>query len=289
MTISVRLFPAFTLLGSVLLLSSAQAADAPKVTSQQLAPNLYLVKGSGGNIGALLGKDGALVIDAQFAATAPLVKAELARLQSGVQVNTLVNTLVNTHFHKDHTDGNAALAGGARIIAHQAVLTRLQSDAKFNKAGLPTETFSGEKTLQINDQQVLLQTMPVSHTDGDLVVWFKAQNVLHMGDLFFADRFPFIDLNSGGSVAGYIANTKTILGQINDSTKIIPGHGELMDKAGLQRFLTMMEQTLAEVQAMKAQGLSADQAVAKGLSAQWKSWSWNFITEEKWIRTLYQA
>ncbi len=285
MTLSVRLFPAVALLGSTLFLSSALAADAPKVSSQQLAPNLYLVKGSGGNIGALLGQDGALVVDAQFAATAPLVKAELQRLQSGVQVNTLVNT----HFHKDHTDGNAALAGGAKIIAHQAVLSRLQSDAKFNQAGLPTETFSGEKTLQINDQQVLLQTMPVSHTDGDLVVWFKAQNVLHMGDLFFADRFPFIDLNSGGSVAGYINNTKTILGQINDSTKIIPGHGELMDKAGLQRFLAMMEQTLAEVQAMKAQGLTADQAVAKGLSAQWKSWSWNFITEEKWIRTLYQA
>ena len=285
MTLSARLFPAVALLGSTLFLSSALAADAPKVSSQQLAPNLYLVKGSGGNIGALLGQDGALVVDAQFAATAPLVKAELQRLQSGVQVNTLVNT----HFHKDHTDGNAALAGGAKIIAHQAVLSRLQSDAKFNQAGLPTETFSGEKTLQINDQQVLLQTMPVSHTDGDLVVWFKAQNVLHMGDLFFADRFPFIDLNSGGSVAGYINNTKTILGQINDSTKIIPGHGDLMDKAGLQRFLAMMEQTLAEVQAMKAQGLTADQAVAKGLSAQWKSWSWNFITEEKWIRTLYQA
>ncbi len=285
MTLSVRLFPALALFGSALLVNSASAADAPKVSSQQLAPNLYLVKGSGGNIGALLGKDGALIIDAQFAATAPLVKAELQRLQSGVQVSTLVNT----HFHKDHTDGNAALAGGAKIIAHQAVLSRLQSDAKFNKAGLPTETFSGEKTLQMNDQQVLLQTMPVSHTDGDLVVWFKAQNVLHMGDLFFADRFPFIDLNSGGSVVGYINNTKTILGQINDSTKIIPGHGELMDKAGLQRFLAMMEQTLAEVQAMKAQGLTADQAVAKGLSAQWKSWSWNFITEEKWIRTLYQA
>jgi len=285
MTISVRLIPAFALLGSALFVSSVLAADAPKVSSQQLAPQLYLVKGSGGNIAAFLGKDGALVIDAQFAATAPLVKAELNRLQSGISVNTLVNT----HFHKDHTDGNAALAGGARIIAHQAVLTRLQSDAKFNQAGLPTETFSGEKTLSLNGQQVMLRTMPVSHTDGDLVVWFKAQNVLHMGDLFFADRFPFIDLNSGGSVAGYIANTKTILSQINDTTKIIPGHGDLMDKAGLQRFLTMMEQTLSEVQAMKAQGLSADQAVAKGLSAQWKKWSWNFITEEKWIRTLYQA
>jgi glyoxylase-like metal-dependent hydrolase (beta-lactamase superfamily II) len=285
MTISVRLIPAFALLGSALFVSSVLAADAPKVTSQQLAPQLYLVKGSGGNIAAMLGTDGALIVDAQFAATAPLVKAELDRLQSGISVNTLVNT----HFHKDHTDGNAALAGGARIIAHQAVLTRLQSDAKFNQAGLPTETFSGEKTLSLNGQQVMLKTMPISHTDGDLVVWFKAQNVLHMGDLFFADRFPFIDLNSGGSVAGYIANTKTILSQVNDTTKIIPGHGDLMDKAGLQRFLTMMEQTLSEVQAMKAQGLSADQAVSKGLSAQWKKWSWNFITEEKWIRTLYQA
>ena len=285
MTISARLIPAFALLGSALFCHSVLAADPPKITSQPLAPQLYMVKGSGGNIGVLLGKDGALVVDAQFAATAPLVKAELERLQSGVSVNTLVNT----HFHRDHTDGNAALAGGARIIAHQAVLTRLQSDEKFNKAGLPTETVSGEKTLSLNGQQVLLQTLPVSHTDGDLVVWFKAQNVLHMGDLFFADRFPFIDLKSGGSVAGYIANTKTILSQIDDATKIIPGHGDLMDKAGLQRSLTMMEQTLAEVQAMKAQGLSADQAVAKGLSAEWKKWSWNFITEERWIRTLYQA
>ena len=131
--------------------------------------------------------------------------------------------------------------------------------------------------------------MPVSHTDGDLVVWFKEANVLHMGDLFFADRFPFIDLKSGGSVAGYISNVKLLLSQIDDKTRLVPGHGDLMDKAGLQRFLTMMEQTLSEVNALKAQGKTEDQIVAQGLSAQWKSWSWNFITEERWIRTLFQA
>ena len=123
-------------------------------------------------------------------------------------------------------------------------------------------------------------TMPVSHTDGDLVVWFKDANVLHTGDF---------DLNSGGSVAGYISNVKQLLSQIDDKTKLIPGHGDLMDKAGLQRFLTMMEQTLAEVNALKAAGKTEDQIVAQGLSAQWKSWSWNFITEERWIRTLFKA
>lgn len=156
-------------------------------------------------------------------------------------------------------------------------------------AGLPTETFVGEKALHLNGVNLKLVTMPVSHTDGDLVVWFKDANVLHTGDLFFADRFPFIDLKSGGSVTGYINNVKLLLSQIDDKTKLIPGHGDLMDKAGLQRFLTMMEQTLAEVNALKAQGKTEDQIVAQGLSAQWKSWSWNFITEERWIRTLFKA
>ncbi len=274
-----------TLICSAVLSSAAVAntQQLPPVSSQQLAPGLYLLKGAGGNIAAQLGSDGAVVIDAQFDYMAPAIKAELQKLQPGVEVETLINT----HFHKDHTNGNAALAGGKTIIAHSAVLTRLKADDKFDGKGLPNQTFTGEKTLSSNGQQLLLRTMPVSHTDGDLIVWFKAQNVLHMGDLFFADRFPFIDLNSGGSVAGYLANVRQLLAEVDAQTKIIPGHGELMDKAALARFLQMMEQTQAEVKAMQQQGLSVDQAVAKGLSARWKSWSWNFITEEKWIRTLY--
>jgi len=276
---------AVTLLSSALYSCTSLAADAPKIISQQLAEGLYLVRGSGGNIAALLGNEGALIVDSQFAETAPLVKAELQRHHKNIHVNTLINT----HFHRDHTDGNAALAAGARIIAHQAVLTRLQKNNDFNKEGLPTDTFVGEKTIKLNGQQVLLKTMPSSHTDGDLIVWFRAQNVLHMGDLFFADRFPFIDVENGGSVAGYIENSKNVLRIINDTTQVIPGHGKLMNKSGLQRFIDMMEQTLAEVSKMKSQGLSEEQAVIKGLSEKWKSWSWNFITEEKWIRTLYNA
>ncbi|WP_173425676.1 MBL fold metallo-hydrolase [Rheinheimera mesophila] len=270
---------------ALMLCGVANAQDKVQVTSLELAKHLYMIKGAGGNIAAVVGPEGALVIDSQYEHMASQIKSELESKQSGVQIKTLVNT----HFHGDHVNGNAALAAGAQIIAHTNVLARLKADSKFPRAGLPTETFVGEKALTLNGVKAQLVTMPVSHTDGDLVVWFKDANVLHMGDLFFADRFPFIDLKSGGSVSGYISNVKLLLSQIDDNTKLIPGHGDLMDKAGLQRFLTMMEQTLAEVNAMKAQGKTEDQIVAQGLSAQWKSWSWNFITEERWIRTLFQA
>lgn len=274
-----------SLLFALLLSTVAVAQDKVQVISTELAKHLYMVKGAGGNIAAVVGPQGALVVDSQYEHMAPQIKAELEAKQAGVQIKTLINT----HFHGDHVNGNAALASGAQIIAHTNVLTRLKADAKFPVAGLPTETFVGEKHLSLNGVKLHLMTMPVSHTDGDLVVWFKDANVLHMGDLFFADRFPFIDLNSGGSVTGYISNVKQLLSQIDDKTRLIPGHGDLMDKAGLQRFLNMMELTLAEVNAMKAQGKTEDQIVAQGLSVQWKNWSWNFITEERWIRTLFKA
>lgn len=274
-----------TVLFALLLSAAAIAQDKVQVTSTELAPHLYMIKGAGGNIAAVVGPQGALVVDSQYEHVAPQIKAELESKQAGVQIKTLINT----HFHGDHVNGNAALAAGAEIIAHTNVLTRLKADSKFPMAGLPTETFVGEKQLSLNGVDLQLVTMPVSHTDGDLVVWFKEANVLHMGDLFFADRFPFIDLNSGGSVQGYINNVKTLLGQIDDKTRLIPGHGDLMDKAGLQRFLAMMEQTLAEVKVLKAEGKTEEQIVVQGLSAQWKSWSWNFITEERWIRTLFKA
>jgi glyoxylase-like metal-dependent hydrolase (beta-lactamase superfamily II) len=111
---------------------------------------------------------------------------------------------------------------------------------------------------------------------------------MHTGDLFFKDWFPFIDLNSGGSVAGYIAAVETLLGMIDNDTKVIPGHGALANKADYARFLDMIKQTYAYVQAKKAAGISEDDLVEAGLEEKWKNWSWNFITEEKWIRTIYK-
>ena len=112
---------------------------------------------------------------------------------------------------------------------------------------------------------------------------------MHFGDLLFEGRFPYIDTGKGGSVRGYIANTKALLGMLKDDTKVIPGHGQLTDKQGVKRSLDMMEATLAIVQQYKAQGMSEQQAIAAGLGEQYKSWHWNFITEERWIKTLYHA
>ena len=124
---------------------------------------------------------------------------------------------------------------------------------------------------------------------GDAVVWFEQPNVLHTGDLFFNERFPFIDLKSGGSVDGYIKSVKTLLGKVNDNTIIVPGHGPLSDKAQYEDFLAMIEETKAFVEKHKADGKTAEDIVATGLPEKWKSWSWSFINEEKWINTLYNG
>lgn len=264
---------------------SVMAQTAASVTTVPVAGPVYMLEGSGGNIAVVVGDDGFVLIDAKYANAAEAIKQQLTQLKAGGKVNSLINT----HFHGDHVSGNAALAAGVPIIASDNTGKRLTQDSKFDRKGLPTETFSGEKTWQRNGVTMQLVTQAPSHTDTDLVVWFKELNTVHMGDLFFVDRFPFIDLKSGGSVAGYINNIKALLSKMDDKTQIIPGHGALSQKADLQRFLAMIEQTQTQVQLMKQQGLSEDQAVQKGLGETWKSWSWQFINEEKWIRTLYQG
>ncbi len=268
---------------SMLMLASGALSAATTLQSTELSPGLYMISGSGGNVAFYANGAQSVLIDAQFATTAPQLQAELNRLAKDHKIGTLVNT----HFHKDHVDGNAIMGQGATIIAHPNTSKRLRADDKFNRAGLPTKTVAIRETLAFGPHVMELQAMPPSHTDTDVVVRFQQVNVIHMGDLFFADRFPFIDLNSGGSVAGYIANVKQVLATIDEKTKIIPGHGPLMDKAGLTRFLQMLEQTHAEVQQMQAKGMNVEAAIATGLDAKWAAWSWNFINEERWIRTLY--
>ncbi|WP_290654026.1 hypothetical protein [Idiomarina sp.] len=123
-------------------------------------------------------------------------------------------------------------------------------------------------------------------TGEDVAVWFEQANVLHPGDLFFNERFPFIDLGSGGDVDGYIENVETLISKINDETVIIPGHGPKATRADYQRFVNMIKATKAEVDAMRNQGMALEEALGNGLSEKWSPWAWNFITEERWIKTL---
>ena len=253
-----------------------------EIKAQQVRDNVYMLTGAGGNIGALTGKDGIVLVDDQFEPLAHKIEQAVFQLSEQKKKVTYV---VNTHFHGDHTSSNAYFSKSASVIAHENVRKRLSVKSK---SGLPVITYQGGVKLHLNQQTVDVQHLAAGHTDGDSVIYFKQANVWHLGDLFFESRFPYIDVKSGGTVEGYIANITTLLTKVNDQALIIPGHGQLTNKTGLSKQLVMLKQTKAEVDAMKAAGLSLEQALKKGLSTKWTNWSWEFINEEKWISTLYQ-
>ena len=272
----------------LILLSPKALADRfadVQVDATELAPGLYMLTGAGGNMAALTGEDGILLVDAQFAEMAGKIEARLNELAEG----QALQVLVNTHFHGDHVGGNAKLAADSRIIAHDNVRKRLQADSNFPTEGLPNLTFTDQLSLHMNGHHIVLTAMQPSHTDGDTIVWFHDAKVVHMGDLMFEGRFPFVDTNAGGNFQAYKAVTRLVIERIDDDFQVIPGHGALTNRAGLKRELQMMEATFAKVKQYQAEGLSLDAMLERGLGEEWQAWHWSFITEERWIRTLYQA
>ena len=272
---------------TALSISNIWAADrfaSVEVKAQMISDSVLMLTGSGGNIGVSIGPDGTLIIDDQFAPLAEKIQAALVTLGGDRP-----RLILNTHFHGDHVGSNSWFANNqnSTIYAHDHVRERLSQDSDFNAAGLPAITFDSTLTFHLNNDTVRVFYLPAGHTDGDSAVWFEDANVLHPGDLFFNERFPFIDLKSGGDVDGYIANVEELLNRINDDTVIIPGHGPLANKQDYQGFLTMLKETKAEVDTMKQQGMTLDEAKTKGLSDKWDGWSWSFINEERWITTLY--
>lgn len=253
-----------------------------EIKAQQVRDNLYMLTGAGGNIGVLVGEDGILLVDDQFEPLAAKIEKAVFDLTDTKQK---VRYVVNTHYHGDHTGSNVYFSKSASVIAHENVRKRLSVKSK---QGLPVITYQGGVKLHLNDQTVDVKHLASGHTDGDSVVYFKQANVWHLGDLFFESRFPYVDIKSGGTVDGYLKNLETLLTEMNDDALVIPGHGVLTNKRSLAKKVAMIKATKAEVKQMQANGLDVEQAVAKGLSEQWKEWNWSFITEERWIRTLYQ-
>lgn len=255
-----------------------------EITDTPLKGSVHMLKGSGGNIGVSAGDDGILIIDDQYEPLAERIAEALGKLGSDKP-----KYIINTHYHGDHTGSNAFFHEhkGSTIFAHENVRVRLANDDKVSESALPVVTYEEGIKLHFNNETLHVMHLPNGHTDGDSVVWFEEPNILHTGDLLFNKRFPYIDLKSGGSVEGYIASVKTLLGKIDDNTVLIPGHGPLADKAEYQTFLEMIEATRDIVQQYKADGMSVEEVVEKGLGEKWASWSWSFITEERWIKTLY--
>jgi glyoxylase-like metal-dependent hydrolase (beta-lactamase superfamily II) len=248
-----------------------------------VAKNIYMLEGSGGNIGVSIGADGNLIVDDQFAPLAEKIDAALQKLNPGK-----LKFVLNTHHHGDHTGGNAIFgAKEAIIIAQDNVRKRLVGDANQKKEGLPVITFGQSASIHFNGEEIKLLHHGPGHTDGDSIIHFTGANVVHMGDQFFNGGFPFIDLNSGGSVAGYLKTVTTVLEKIPADAKIIPGHGKLATVNDLKEFHTMLMETTSLVKKAIADGKSSDEIKSAGLPDKWKSYGTGFINTTRWIETIY--
>ena len=269
------------------LSASAQAQgrfDNVTIETKPLRGAIHALYGAGDNIGVSAGSDGILIIDDQYAGLAERIAAALGGLGSDRP-----KYVINTHFHGDHTGSNAYFAERkeAIILSHHNVRIRLANGDEVNPKSLPVLTYGEGVELHFNGETVHVIHLPNAHTDGDSAVWFEQPDVLHTGDLYFNGLFPFIDLDAGGSVNGYMNAVQTLLDRIGDDTIIIPGHGSIANKADFQGFLTMIDETNKYVDNLKDSGKSLDEIIEQGLPEKWEAWNWRFITEERWIRTLY--
>ena len=194
--------------------------------------------------------------------------------------------IINTHYHGDHTGSNEFFSHKAPIFAHENVRSRLSSKADHHVESLPVVTYKDGITIYLANEEVQLSHLPKGHTDGDTYVYFKKANVLHTGDLFFEVGFPYIDLKSGGSVKGYLAAVNNIIASMPDDVIIIPGHGELTNKTRYIAFANMIDYSIKRVEGFLAQGKTEQQILALGIGKDYQQWSWRFINEEKWLKTL---
>ena len=276
--------------------ASAQQTDWSKVEikSQKVAGNVYMLQGAGGNIGVSVGPDGLLIVDDQYAPLADKIKAALKTLGEGK-----LKFVLNTHWHGDHTGGNAAFSPEAPIIAHDNVRKRMSTEQRSEfwkrttpaspKEALPVITFGHSVSVHFNGEEIKAIHFPKGHTDGDTVVFFTTSNVVHLGDDFFAGRFPYVDLESGGTVDGLIKNIGDIITKLPADVKIIPGHGNISSLEDLKQYHRMLVETTEIVRKKMAAGKTVEQLKAEGLPAEWKDWGTGFIKTDLWVETIYRS
>ena len=244
--------------------SAQQDFSKVEISAQKLSDTVYMLTGAGGNMGLCVGPDSVFLVDDQFAPLAPKIKAAVARIAPRP-----VQWLLNTHFHFDHTGGNEAFGStGTLIVAHDNVRKRMSTDQLINlagttsaqkaspKAALPVVTVAGEITFHINGEEVHAFHVPKAHTDGDLIVHFRKSDVIHMGDVFFHNMYPFIDGSSGGTAEGMIAAFDRVLALAGEGTRIIPGHGPLASKADLLATRTMLATLTQRIKDLRRAGKS---------------------------------
>jgi glyoxylase-like metal-dependent hydrolase (beta-lactamase superfamily II) len=290
---------------SVLVLAAMGAASASAhgdkthytgqdvtVKTTKVAGNVYMLQGRGGNIGALTGSDGILIIDDDFKAVSEKLRDALRELGSEKP-----RYILNTHWHGDHTEGNFFFGKDATIVAHVNVRKRLldppvvfgQKTPAYPSFALPVVTYTESMSLHLNGEEIKLVYYPNGHTDGDSVVFFVNSNVVHMGDDFFTGKFPFVDIDSGGSVQGLINNVASLIRTIPADAKIIPGHGPLGTIDDLKAFHQALVETSNIVQAGMKAGKSIDEIKKSGFPEKYKDWGSGFIKTDMWVDIVHRS
>ena len=295
---------ALALFATLLLpaLAHAQMGDPAKVTlkTTPVAGNITMIEGAngfaGGNVAVLVGDDGALVVDDELQPLAPKLRTALAALSKKP-----VRFVINTHWHGDHTGGNAVMGrGGAVIISHYNVRKRLSTEQFMDLMGmkrtipaspavaLPVVTFNDDLTFFFAGDEIHVFHVAPAHTDGDSIVHFTKANVIHMGDTLVGG-FPIVDTSSGGTYEGFIAAADRVLALANDTTKIIPGHGPLMTKADLAAWRDMLVKIRDRIAALAAQKKTLAEIQAAKPTAEFDVKHEGMVKPDMLVETIYKS
>jgi cyclase len=281
---------------------SQQNNDFSKVEMKvtKVSGNIYMLEGAGGNIAASVGEDGIVIVDDEFAPLADKIQAALKNL--GI-TDKPVRFVINTHYHGDHTGGNVPFNNaGSTIIAQDNVRKRLETgglagnggsvkmeNKPAEKAALPIITFEHDVTVHLNGEDIRALHFPAGHTDGDSIIFFPKNNVVHMGDDFVRYGFPFIDVSAGGSVQGMIAAMEKATAQLPADVKVIPGHGALSNLDDVRAYTTMLKETSAAVEAALKAHKTLDQMKQEKVLAPWSKFSGDFVNTDVFTETLYNS
>lgn len=262
-----------------------------------LGQGVSMLMGQGGNLGLSVGEDGVFLIDDQYATNAAVNLAKIEELAKGKP-----KYLINTHWHFDHAGGNEVFGkAGATIFASENVRKRLTGEVKSDSRGapqvpaaasaLPVVTFTTGIDFHLNGQTIRAIRAPLpAHTDGDTFIYFVEADVLHTGDTYMKDRYPFVDTGSGGTQAGFIAALEALVKIAGPNTKVIPGHGELATKADLEAALEMHKGARAAVEALVKSGKTLQEAVAAKPLAKWTprfAGPGGFISDDAYVTVIY--
>jgi len=288
-----------SLLFLALIIASGSAAaqnNKIEISTFQLSDSVYMLMGAGGNVGISTGKDGLYIIDGGLKqATDPLLKA-IRKIS-----DKPIRFVFNTHYHGDHTGSNEFLGGtDSVIIAHENIYKRLSTEQvsifmnsttpPFAKPALPAVTFNDQLSMVFNGETATAYYVANGHTDGDAIIHFPRSNVIHMGDMFFNGRYPYVDLDAGGSLQGMVVAADLALTLANDSTRIIPGHGPLAVTEDLKSYRDFLLEASTRVQVLIDQGMNLEQIITANPTEDWdeelgKIW----ITPPQFVTFVYNS